>query len=203
MSDEKIRCVLFDLGGVLVEWVGTPALVDLTGGRLSEEEARRFWLESPWVVRFERGQCTPEQFARGAVAELGLSMSPQEFLERFKTWDRGPLPGAWELLDELRGRYLLGCLSNNNALHWDIIRNDFDFGRRFDRCYLSHEIGLAKPDPGIFEYALQDLGLPGHQVFYLDDNPECVEAARRVGLEAELARGVPEARRRLQEAGLL
>ena len=199
----RITCILFDLGGVLVQWDGVPALVEVSRGRLTEEDARRFWLESPSVMRFERGQCGLQEFARGAVKELGLAMDPEEFLARFKTWDRGPLPGAWELLDELRGRYLLGCLSNNNALHWEIIRNDFDFGRRFDRCYLSHELGLTKPEPGIFEYALRDLGLPASRVFYLDDNPECVQTARSLGMYAEPSRGVSEARARLATAGLL
>ena len=50
-----IRAILFDLGGVLVDWDGTTPLVEFTQGRLSREGARRFWLESPQVRRLETG----------------------------------------------------------------------------------------------------------------------------------------------------
>ncbi len=192
-----IAVLLFDLGGVLVRWEGSAGLLELTDGRLSREEARRFWLNSPWVRRFEAGKCSGTEFAAGAVNELGLAVPAEEFLDRFTGWDRGPLPGAHELLDELRSHYQLACLSNNNEIHWPKIRDEFGFRRFFDRCYLSHEIGLIKPDREVFDYVLRDLALPPESILFFDDNPECVEAARKVGLRAELAQGVEAVRSHL------
>ncbi|MCK4804567.1 MAG: HAD family phosphatase, partial [Spirochaetes bacterium] len=58
-----IKVILFDLGGVLVDWDGKGPLVELSGGKLNKEEARRFWLESILVREFETGRLAPDQFA--------------------------------------------------------------------------------------------------------------------------------------------
>lgn len=191
--------LLFDLGGVLVQWVGSQGLMEFAGERLSPESARRFWLESPWVRDFERGRCTPLEFARGVVAELDLAIPPEDFLQAFTSWDRGPFPGAVELLEDLRSRCTLACLSNNNVIHWTRLRDDYGFGKRFDRCFISHEIGLIKPDHEVFEYVRRALGVPPARVLFLDDNPECTEAAQRLGFAAVTVRGVDEVRQALQD----
>lgn len=184
------RALLFDLGGVLVHWDGIAPLVRLCPATVDHETIRRFWLESPWVRTFERGRCTPREFALGVIAELDLALAPDEFLGRFLAWDRGPFPGALELLDALRSRFTVACLSNNNPLHWSKIRDAYDFGRRFDRSYLSHEIGAVKPDAAAFEHVLVDLAIPPAEILFFDDNPECVEAARALGMSADQVSGV-------------
>ena len=195
--------VLFDLGGVLVHWDGANGLRELLGEKFSPEDARKFWLESPSVRSFESGRSTPDEFARKAVEELNLSMSPDEWFRQFFSWDRGPFPGSLELLSRLDSQCELGCLSNNNELHWNQIRDHWGFGRFFRYQYLSHEIGMVKPDPGIFEYVLRDLGVPPERILYLDDNPECVEAALKFNLRAAKAQGLGEVRQVLSNEGLL
>jgi glucose-1-phosphatase len=190
----SIQVLLFDLGGVLVDFDGITPLVGLAGGRLSREEARRFWLLSPSVRRFETGRCSGEEFARGAIAELGLEIAPAFFLREFLAWDRGPMPGALDLLDELRPRFLMACLSNNNELHWARLCAETGLAGKFHRCYLSQEIGLIKPDHEIFDHVIRDLAVSPARILFLDDNPECVEAARAAGMNARQARGVQEAR---------
>ncbi len=192
ITNASVRVLLFDLGGVLVEWVGRDQLLNLTEGRLSPEEARRFWLYSRWVQLFERGRCRPDEFAAGAVNELGLDMAPAEFLDRFVAWDRGPFPGAIELLEKLAPHFQLACLSNNNEIHWPRIRDQFGLGRFFHPQFVSHELDLIKPEPEIFRHVASVLDLPPQQVLFFDDNPECVEAARSEGFQAEVARGPEE-----------
>src|ERR1035437_9618432 len=82
MTSPAFEVILFDLGGVLVHFDGITPLLALSGNRLEPEDARRFWLKSPSVRRFETGRCTPEEFALGAVAELGLALAPALFLEQ-------------------------------------------------------------------------------------------------------------------------
>jgi len=199
----SINAILFDLGGVLVDFDGITPVLALSAGRLGREEARRFWLVSPSVRRFETGHCTPDEFARGAVAELGLEVGPDFFLREFLTWDRGPLEGALELLDRLRPRFLLACLSNNNELHWRRLRDQMGLGGKFHRCYLSHELGLVKPDREVFDYVVRDLAMSPGRILFLDDNPECVQAAAAVGLTARKAHGLGEVRAVLASMNLI
>lgn len=202
-TPESIEVLLFDLGGVLVHWDGISALLAIEGVRLTREQARKFWLDSPAVRRFEKGETSPEDFSVEAVTELGISMSPFAFLSQFAEWDRGPFPGALELLAQLRPRFRLACLTNNNSVAWPRIRDTHGFDRYFERCYASHEIGAAKPDREAFTFVLQDLGVPASRILFFDDNPECVESARAAGLQAEVTPGVDGVRRALRRRHLL
>jgi HAD superfamily hydrolase (TIGR01509 family) len=200
-SPPKPACLLFDLGGVLVQWDGIEPLVALTQGRLTHEDARRFWLNSRWVRRFETGHCNASEFGEGAVRELGIDLSPGDFLEAFESWDRGPLPGAVELLDALRPDFTLACLSNNNPIHWNAERLQ-RLVRRFERCYASFEIGLMKPDRAAYEWVISDLQLDPGAILFFDDNPECIVGAEAVGMLARLAKGPAMVRTYLAEFGV-
>jgi putative hydrolase of the HAD superfamily len=201
-GNHKPRVLLFDLGGVLVHWEGNEPLIRLSSRDLTEEEARRFWIASPWVRRFEHGLCAPLEFAVGALEELSIQMSPEDFLEEFLQWDRGPFPEALALLDSLSTQYRLACLSNNKELHWGKIRDSYGFGARFHHCYLSHEIGKMKPDREAYEHVITDLGCPGEEILFFDDTPECVEGARKSGMRAYRVQGVEEVRDVLRDLGL-
>ena len=202
-SVELPQVLLFDLGGVLVEWIGIGRVAELCRGQYDPEAVRKFWLESHVVRDFERGRCTEQEFATGVIAGLDLAIGPDGVLTEFASWVRAPLPGAVELLDSLHGRFVLACLSNTNATHWHRIRDEFGFSSRLDHAFLSHELGLMKPDPDCYERVLRDLGRPAASVAFFDDNPECVEGARRAGMLARLVRGIEELKSALAEIGCL
>jgi putative hydrolase of the HAD superfamily len=198
-----VEVVLFDLGGVLVELGGLPELEEFAGGGASEEALWRRWLACPWVRRFERGLCGPEEFSRGMVETWSMSVGPETFLEAFTTWPRGLLPGARELVHATRSRVCVGCLSNTNALHAERQWRELGIDDLFHERFLSHEMGLVKPDRDAFDHVVERLGRPAERVLFLDDNQINVDGARAAGLRAERAVGVPEARAILQDLGLL
>ena len=117
----------------------------------AKEELWDRWLACPWVGSIQRGQCQPEDFASGVVPDLGLAISPAEFLERFQRWPESLFDGAVELVNMVRARVRVRCLSNTNAVHWDQLRRSWGLDQLFDVVLLSHEMGLLKPEPGIFE----------------------------------------------------
>lgn len=180
----SIKVILFDLGGVLVEWDGIQPLIELTRGRLTRGAARRFWLESPWIKKFETGQCTPNEFASGVISELHLSLTPEEFLQDFISWDRGVYPGGYELLAALKSHYTLACLSNNNPLHINRLREKGALEPYFHHWFVSYQTGLMKPEKQAFERVLAVLGSAPENILYFDDNQECVETAKGLGLMA-------------------
>ncbi len=184
----KPQCLLFDFGGVLVQWDGVEPLVSLTAGRLTPEQARRFWLESEWVRRFETGRCNAQEFAIGAVCELQLEMAPEAFLEAFTSWDRGPFPGSLDLLVALKPRFTLACLTNNNPIHWAKPALQ-ELAACFHRRYVSFEMGLMKPDREVYERVIADLALDPGVIVVLDDNPGCVSAAGETGMRGFVAKG--------------
>lgn len=196
-----IELVLFDLGGVLIELAPLQSMGRFFA-QTDEDEVWRRWLACPWVRRFERGGCDPDTFARGMVEHWSMTASPEDFLEAFVRWPRGLMPGARELAASVRSRVAIGCLSNTNALHAARHAQEDAVYDLFDHRFLSHELGLVKPDREIYDHVVERLGCPAANVLFLDDNAINVEGARRAGLRAERARGVAEARAALADHGL-
>jgi len=196
-----IEVVLFDLGGVLVD-IGGIGDLGAFAGESSEDELWRRWLECPWVRRFERGLCDADAFSRGMVDSWSMPIEPEVFLESFASWPRGLLPGARELVHSVGSSIRIGCLSNTNALHAERHWTEFGIADLFEDRFLSHEMGLLKPDLAAFEYVVEALGCPAERILFLDDNQINVEGARAAGLRSERARGIVEARAILASTGL-
>ena len=146
----QVELVLFDLGGVLVRLGGIGAMQGLASTG-SKEELWDRWLACPWVRSIQRGQCQPPDFAMGVVPDLGLAISPAGILERFRWWPESLFDGAVELVNTVRARVPVRCLSNTNAVHWVQLRRSWGLDRLFDVVFLSHELGLLKPEREIFE----------------------------------------------------
>lgn len=191
------RVLLFDLGGVLVDFAGFSELGALCP--LGESEIRARWLDSPAVRAFERGALTPQEFARRFVAEWHLALAPEHLLAEFIRWNRGLYPGAERLLRRLRASHRVACLSNSNESHWAAWP---ELPGLFDDAFLSHQLSAVKPDAEIFERAIERLGVDPAAILYFDDSAPNVEAARRAGMAAHQVAGLAALERRLAALGL-
>ena len=198
-ANKTPRLLLFDLGNVLIHYDPIGPLTKLVPGTVDRETITRRWASCEALRRLETGRCRPDEFAAAVVAEFDLRVTPRQFLANFALWDRGPMAGAIELLRALRGRYRLACLSNNNAVHWGRLCSAFGVDREFDAAYLSHQIGVMKPDRRAYEHVLSVERAPPQDIVFLDDNAENVDAARAVGMSAFRCVGIDAARRRLDE----
>ena len=202
MPYRPVDFVLFDLGGVLIELGGTAAFQKLAG-LASEEELRDRWLACAWVRRFETGRCTPQEFSEGIVAEWQLQVSPEQFLEIFKTWPIGPFTGSVGLLTDVQGSVPIGCCSNTNVVHWAYQSQEWPMLEMFDYTFLSFEMGLLKPDTEMFEAIAEQVPADRDRVLFLDDVALNADAARSFGFHSKQVRGPQECRTVLAEVGLL
>jgi HAD superfamily hydrolase (TIGR01509 family) len=165
----SIDVVLFDLGGVLIDFGGVGPMKELAGIE-SDDELWRRWLTCRWVRSFERGHCSKEDFATGVIGDWGLPVKPQTFLDAFRSWPRGPLPGADTLLRNVQRTAPAGCLSNTNALHWQDNFARWPILDAFDFRFLSFELGHVKPDQELFDHVAHLLPSSPSRVLFLDDN---------------------------------
>jgi HAD superfamily hydrolase (TIGR01509 family) len=198
----EIDIVLFDLGGVLIDFAGVEPMKQLAGIDTDDELWQR-WLTCRWVRTFERGQCSADDFASGMVSDWDLPIAPDAFLEEFRNWPGRILPGADVLLDHVRATAPAGCLSNTNALHWDDRFGRWPILDSFDFRFLSFQLGIVKPDRELFDRVAMLLPVPAGRVLFLDDNVVNVEGAIDAGFVARQVRGVDEARGALVDAGVL
>jgi HAD superfamily hydrolase (TIGR01509 family) len=201
MPASHFEAILFDLGGVLVQIRGLDTVQAWTNW--DRDELWRRWLASPAVRQFESGRISFEQFGQDLVDEFSLPVDAGQFLDNFAQWPEGQFPGAEKLLDTLAPTYQLGCLSNTNAFHWDLMVEDMGFFKLFDYTFPSHQTGFLKPDVEAFEHAAAEMKLPPDQVLFLDDNLVNVEGARKMGMEAYQVHGAQGAQVKLAQLGLL
>ncbi len=173
--------LLFDLGGVLIESSVFENLSDLLPDSPYLTAIKDQWLFSPSVIRFERGEMSSCEFAESFIAEWGLQITPQVFIKEFTSWPRELFPGARETIHLLRKNYRVGCLSNSNSLHWERFRGLED---DFDCTLLSHMLGVTKPDPEIFRFALRECDVDPAKIYFFDDCLTNVEAAQSFGITA-------------------
>jgi putative hydrolase of the HAD superfamily len=202
-APDAMEVVLFDVGGVLLEVRGIAVIIEWLEHRVTPQDVWRLWFSSPSVREFESGRIGADAFAAGMIAELKLDMDARAFLETFVTWPVRLYPGALDLLARIPSGYRRAVLSNTNALHWPRVMDELGLGASFEQCFASHLIGKIKPDREAFEHAVQALACEPSRILFLDDNLVNVEAARAAGLRAARACGVDEARRALEDAGIL
>ena len=201
LTERKFEVLLFDLGGVLVHFTGFEELGYLLPDAPDSATVRHRWICSKAVHLFESGAISPPEFGLRLVEEWNLRLSPEGFLREFERWPRGLYPGAGPLLQHLRKTYRLACLSNSNELHTHLHRQYLE--GHLEQFFFSHELGLAKPQPEIFDFVVDELGCPPGRIAFFDDTAVNVRAGSSAGMKAYLADGLGNLKRQLVDLGVL
>lgn len=128
-------------------------------------------------------------FRRSGVPEHSLDEVGERLVEehrRSHLWTRVEV-GTGEVLDRLRTEgYRLGVISNADGRMESVLEST-GLRRRVEFVVDSHEVGVEKPDPAIFQEGIRRLGLPPGEVLYVGDlYPVDVVGATRAGLQALL-----------------
>lgn len=200
----RLRSVVFDLGGVLIEWNPRHLYRQLFD---DEDAMERFLVEvtSPeWNRRQDAGRPWAE-----AIAELVAAHPEQrELIVAYRArWHEmlgGPIEGSLDVLADVRstGRAVY-ALSNWSAETFAQARGTFPFLDWFDGLLISGEVGLVKPDPRIFELLAARFGIAPEETVLVDDQAENVNAAARLGFVAIRFCDAPQLRRDLEAIGVL
>lgn len=199
----KVKWLMFDLGGVLAEYVGAERIRAWMGRETTAWEIGRMWLYSPAVRAFESGKISPVIFAYNIIEELGLHVHPDDFLKEFPDFVTGYFPGAEELLATLASHYPLAMLSNTNSPQWDkLCRNSYT-EHLFRKVFLSFRTGFLKPDREAYLNVIEKLGCEPEEILFFDDNPDNVRGALNAGIEAVHVLGFEDMRDKIREMGLI
>jgi 2-haloacid dehalogenase len=195
--------VVFDLGGVLVDW--DPRY--LYRRLLPEDEVDDCLDEvdfGAWNYRADAGgrwaDAVAEQAARFPHRAELLAAYP----ERFRETLGGEVPGTVQLLRDLHAAGVrLLALTNWSAETFPHARAMFAFLALFEDVVVSGEERLAKPDPAVFRLVLDRYRLDPARTLFVDDSPRNVAAAAAVGLVALQFHDAVRLRTDLQRLGLL
>lgn len=181
-----IKNIIFDYGDVFInlDKTATHTYFEARGiGSLPDN------LKST-LLSYEKGIHSTEKVVNRFVDRYFPILSEEEFKD---AWNAILLDFPLHRLDFLKelkasGEYRLFLLSNTNELHISWIQNDWgielydEFKGCFEQFYLSHEIGMRKPNADIYEFVLNENDLQPEETFFIDDTKENTDAAAALGI---------------------
>jgi putative hydrolase of the HAD superfamily len=185
MSRPPLRALLLDLGNVLVLHDNEKLFRALAAAFGCDAETVRDHLDAGLWDAVNRGLLPGDALRRELVRRIGRDLEPGRWLELWSCHFEVNEPMVCAVERRL-GRERLVLVSNTHDQHVAWIRPRLPLLERFDGLVLSCEVGLAKPDPAIFEKALAVAGVRAEEAAFFDDVPAYVTAAAALGLHARL-----------------
>lgn len=197
-----IQCVMFDLGGVLLDFDPAIACRALAReGGAQWPEVADFINRTGLKRRHDIGEIESRQVFDVLRERFSLAIEYGLFCriwaEIFK-----PKNDVIEILYGLAALRPLYLLSNTDPIHFEYIEKTFDFLEVFQSRVLSYEVGFRKPDREIYMKALEMLPGDPDGCLFIDDLEENVQAARKVGIRAQRFTDSQALRETLREHGL-
>ncbi len=180
-----IKTVIFDLGNVIVPLdfpAGYRAISERCG--IASEDVPKRISQTDLVGRLESGQIADSDFIRELSALLGLSCSEAEFRRLWSSIFPPHTLIPESLVTGLKKNHRLLLLSNTNAIHFEMIWENYPLVRHMHDFVLSHKVGAMKPSEKIYEAALALADCKPEECFFTDDIPAYVEGAKRHGIDA-------------------
>ncbi|HXP02630.1 MAG TPA: HAD family phosphatase [Stellaceae bacterium] len=176
--------VIFDLGGVLIEWDPRHLYRKLFA---SDEAAMEHFLATVCTHEWNRGQDAGRSFAEGARLLKAEHPDKAELIDaygaRFDEMMPGPVAGSVAILTELRERGTpLYALTNFSAETYPPAFARFEFLRWFRGVVVSGDVKAIKPDPEIFHALLDTYAIDPHRAVFIDDVPINAHAAKALGI---------------------
>jgi len=186
---KNIKAIIFDLGAVILN-INYQNTIDAFS-KLGVKKASTFYskkVQTNLFNQIETGDITTEKF----LTELQKETNNSSINQVSEAWNAMLLDlpeNRLAVIQSLKKEYSIYLLSNTNTIHIDAFKKKLGkvkwikFYNLFDKMYLSHEMGLRKPNAAIFEYILEEQNLKPEEVFFIDDSPEHIEGANKLGIK--------------------
>jgi 2-haloacid dehalogenase len=200
-----VSAVVFDLGGVLIDWDPRHLYRSLFDG---DEAAMETFLATVCTPEWNRQQDTGRPWSEAVATLVAEHPDQRDLIKAY--WERWPqtlgdaIGPTVEVLAELRAAGVpLYALSNWSAETFPAARPRYPFLEWFDGIVISGEVRAAKPDRRIYEALLERHGLDAASILFVDDVAENVAAAEALGIRSIRFTDGPALRRELVGLGLL
>ena len=182
----EVKNIIFDLGGVLVDWNPDYVFLDEFGG--DRKKMQRFYDD---VCTFDWNENQDAGYPLAQATEDRVALFPgQEAMIRmyYGRWEEmlgGPIAGTVTLLKKLveHPDYRVVALTNWSAETFPIALARFDFLHWFEGIVVSGTEQTRKPFPEIYQTTLQRFGLEAPASLFIDDNARNIAAAAALGIQ--------------------
>jgi putative hydrolase of the HAD superfamily len=153
----------------------------------------------------DKGELTPAAYWKSLARDAGRKVDAFT-IERLQDLDID----MWDTVEERllewaqtlqANGYKTALLANSHPRFVAHLRKNRPWLRLFDVCVFSSEVHLIKPDPAIFRYALDKLGIDASGALFIDDRFSNVSVARTLGIESIKFSTLVQLNKELKDAG--
>ena len=191
---QKQEAIIFDLGGVIIDLDYLRTAAEFVKLGMSDfDEIYSKAKQSNLFDDFEKGIMSVDGFRSELKKHLPLNISDEQIDHAWNAMLIDIPVQRVEFLKRVGANHRIFLLSNTNRIHVKAFTKMAEdiFGKNnflsiFEKCYLSCEMGMRKPDAEIFEKVISDNNLDRTKTLFIDDSKQHVEGALKVGLHAEL-----------------
>ena len=191
----NITTLIFDFGGVIINLDLPQCIQNFKNLGLDNfEQHLSLFGQKDFFLQFEIGQIGTKEFRANIRKLCPKPLTDTQIDEAWCSFLCDIPNEKLEMLLDLKKKFRVLMLSNTNPLHIEVsaarefsrlgkTRDDF-----FDKCYLSYEMKLAKPNPVIFETLLADAGVSADECLFLDDGLKNIEVAQELWIQSYLVK---------------
>lgn len=192
---KNVKCVIFDIGGVLVDLDLERCIASFR--ELGFKEAEKLvscYHPADFFGELERGEISVEEFYDKIREMSGLmELSNESIRDAYLSLLVSIPIEKLRLIDSLKSRgFRIFALSNINPIMMSVINDLFRADGRssdyyFEHMFLSYEMGVMKPSHEIYERVVSHIGVDPSQLFFIDDGVQNINIARELGFQVYLA----------------
>lgn len=183
--------IIFDLGGVIMNIDYQKTAQAFKNLRIEDfDELYSQAYQSKLFDKLETGKISREEFFEEINNLTKLNLSNAQIQDAWNAMLLDIPLRRLQILQQLQLHYNTFLLSNTNEIHEELFNQKLkevcgynSFGVFFDKIYLSHKVGIRKPDKEIFELILNENELKVADTVFIDDSLQHIESAASIGIQ--------------------
>lgn len=192
----KIKWILFDVGGVLVQLILTNPEGYTVGSRHFDQKDLEGFYYTKEINNYMLGLISHEQFIGKYLHRKKLDISVDE-LNQVIQEDIKPVSGMKELIETLSKKYSIGLATNDGSLISKYKIEKSGVLPYLSKVIASYRIREVKPNIAFYKKTLEIIGASPSECIFIDDTQENVNAANAIGMKGILFTNVPQLERDL------
>lgn len=198
---KPIRTLFWDVGGVLLTNAWDHEERDRAVEKFQLQRADFEARHKDVLATFEEGKIALDQYLDRTVFYQPRKFSKDEFKGYMFSLSR-PKPEVLEFARALAGKCIMATINNESREMNDYRIKQFGLSQIFDLFVSSCYVGMRKPDEKIYRLALDLIQKTPDECCFIDDRPENIEGAAKVGMRTVLMRDPAQLKRDLQGLGM-
>lgn len=193
---EKIKNIIFDFGGVLINLDYETPLKMLKSHAQTDVEVIWKLLEEKKVFELYEGGLISDNEFRASLNNFFVMDLPNESIDEIWNAILVDIPQhRIDLLEKVKTNYRIFLLSNSNQIHYvnyvQQLKDKYgynNFDEIFEKAYFSHNLKMLKPNKEIFQYVLNAHNFQAEETLFIDDTLKHTQGANKLGIHTHWLR---------------